>query len=104
MAVRREDAILRQLEHEWGAAIASLPREELTQPAWLAAMGAPMPWRPAALFAELEDVRREWQELRDAPLSLKQFIVLFEVSKSLLQFSLNMLEGAFELFIWRYIV
>jgi len=66
MAVRK-GPILRELEQEWAAAIASLPREELARPAWLVEMGAPMPWRPAALYAELEDVRREWRELREWP-------------------------------------
>jgi len=56
----RRDSVLMQLEQEWRAAVACLPREELAQPGWLR-----MPWRPAALFAELEDVRHEWQELRE---------------------------------------
>lgn len=59
------NALLQQLEQEWHAAVASLPPEELVQPGWLRAMPSPLPWRPAALFAELEDTRREWQELRD---------------------------------------
>lgn len=56
-------ALLGQLEREWQAAVASLPREEFSHPGWLRAMPA-LPWRPAALFAELEDTRREWLELR----------------------------------------
>ncbi|MGH9789636.1 MAG: DinB family protein [Candidatus Acidiferrales bacterium] len=61
------NAILRQLEQEWKAALASLPQAELARPGWLWAMEDKSPRRPAALFAELEDVRREWQELREWP-------------------------------------
>ncbi len=75
------NAILQQLEQEWNAAVASLARAELARPAWLWAAqnqvpaGTPEPirvagafnWRPTALFAELEDVRREWQDLREWP-------------------------------------
>lgn len=57
-------ALLGQLEREWQAAVASLPPEQFLRPDWLRAMTAPMPWRPAALFAELEDTRWEWQQLR----------------------------------------
>jgi hypothetical protein len=61
----RKDAVLLQLEQEWKAAVAAQPEEELTHPGWLREMPAPFPWRPTALFAEVEDVRRDWQDLRE---------------------------------------
>lgn len=69
----RKDPVLLQLEQEWSAVVASVPRERLMRPEWLqpvpgyGPMQALVPMRPTALFAELEDVRREWQELREWP-------------------------------------
>lgn len=63
----RSDAVLRQLEQDWRAALASLPGRERQSAAWLRTLPPPVPSSPAALFAELEDTRREWQELRAWP-------------------------------------
>jgi hypothetical protein len=60
----RNHAVLQQLEQDWRAAVASLPAEGLARTDWLRTMPPPAPSRPAALFAELEDTRRQWQELR----------------------------------------
>ncbi len=61
----RKDAVFQQLEQDWRAALASLPSGERARPDWLRTMPPPAPSSPAALFAELEDSRRQWQELRD---------------------------------------
>jgi hypothetical protein len=63
----RKDSVLEQLQGDWGAALASLPGEKLARGDWLRATPQALPWRPAALFAELEDTRRHWQELREWP-------------------------------------
>jgi len=61
----RSDAVLQQLEQDWRGAVASLPGRNLAHPDWLRTMPPPLPSRPAALFAELEDTRRHWLELRE---------------------------------------
>ena len=53
-----------QLEREWQELLASLPAERIREPRWLREGGSMAGARPAALFAELEDVRRSWMELR----------------------------------------
>lgn len=63
----RKDAVLQQLEQDWRTALASLPGRERQSAAWLHTMPPPVPSSPAALFAELEDTRRQWQELREWP-------------------------------------
>ena len=73
----RRDPVLQQLEQEWSAMVAAVPRERLMRPDWLqpipgyGPMQALVPMRATALFAELEDVRREWQELREWPVLRK---------------------------------
>jgi hypothetical protein len=59
------DAVLRQLEQDWRAAVASLPAGGRQSAEWLRTTPPPVPSSPAALFAELEETRRAWQELRE---------------------------------------
>ncbi|MFQ5695622.1 MAG: DinB family protein [Terriglobia bacterium] len=56
-----------RLARDWQALLEALPPERVNSPRWFCAPGMPRPDTPVQLFAELEDVRLGWRELRGRP-------------------------------------
>lgn len=57
-----------ELQREWQSLLVSLPPQRVNSPRWFLMPHPMRPLSPAMLFAELEDVRRLWSELRAYPL------------------------------------
>jgi uncharacterized damage-inducible protein DinB len=56
------------LRHEWQELLASLPPERVNSPRWFSTAGPMRTLSAKELFAEVEEVRSMWDELRAAPL------------------------------------